>query len=186
MNSSNQHLSEAMYPSLETSQASFEDCFCSSCWRMRRSQSSYSLPVRWVTQLCGQQRCSEVLHKLLCFFLNKCYFIKDFEMRMWHTANAWWSTCCELKVAVQQYEAYVCLFFCITTVPSHWFMPGIMCSQLHPNGLYFLLLSCWLLQKLWRNEYLCQSAWKHCMEKLLNYPKQVIFHSSSWNISIIE
>lgn len=182
MNSSNQHLSEAMYPSLETSQASFEDCFCSSCWRMRRSQSSYSLPVRWVTQLCGQQRCSEVLHKLLCFFLNKCYFIKDFEMRMWHTANAWWSTCCELKVAVQQYEAYVCLFFSVSQRSLHTDSCLALCVLSYTLMVYTFYRSVADCYKSFGD----MSAWKHCMEKLVNYPKQVIFHSSSWNISIIE
>ena len=34
--------------SLVTSQASSEDSSCSSCWRTRRCQCSYSLPVRWV------------------------------------------------------------------------------------------------------------------------------------------
>lgn len=43
------HPSEATCRSLETFRASFEGFSCSSCWRMRRSLSSCSLPVRWVT-----------------------------------------------------------------------------------------------------------------------------------------
>lgn len=49
--SSSLHPSEVTYQCLEISQASFEGFSCSSCWRMRRSQSSYTRPVRWVDYL---------------------------------------------------------------------------------------------------------------------------------------
>lgn len=57
MSSSSLHPSKAMCQCLETSQALFEGFSCNSCWRMRRSQSSYSLPVRCVDHQLGHIKC---------------------------------------------------------------------------------------------------------------------------------
>lgn len=66
MSSSSLHPSEATCQSLETSRASFEGFSCSSCWRMRRCQSSCSLHVRWVAFSLVQY-----LLFLLCWWKRK-------------------------------------------------------------------------------------------------------------------
>lgn len=78
-------------------------------------------------------------------------------------------------MAVQQYEAYVCLFFSVSQRSLHTDSCLALCVLSYTLMVYTFYCSVADCYKSFGD----MSAWKHCMEKLVNYPKQVIFHSSS-------